>query len=78
MNNFRARYFKALMIAYSSGFSLILGMTFATAYLNASKMVVVDINYFGEANMELILLILVIPTMLISNWAVMKDIIRAN
>ena len=72
------QFTKTLMVLYSTAFSMILALIFAVAYLDPSKCVVVDINSVGEANIELVLLTILIPLILICNLSVAIDMIGAK
>jgi len=72
----KMRYMKALMVALATAYSVMISAIFATAYYNPSKTVLIDINYFGEAKIEAVMLIVMMPIMVISNWIVIKEITR--
>ena len=55
------------------GFSIILITSFMIAFFHPSKRVILDINYFGEANVEFIMFVILIPVILIGFYFELKS-----
>lgn len=62
----------ALLVSVLADFAWI----FLLAYFDASKVVCVDINAVGEANIELVLLILIIVMTVVNTRRVLDDVGR--
>lgn len=56
------------------GLSVVLYITFLTAYYMPSKAVVVTVDSFGEAHIEMILLLIVIPLILLGVLFAYEDL----
>lgn len=67
---------KTILFGYtlSIGFSSIMLITFFKAYFNDTYKVIVDVNYFGEANLEAIVVPIVFAVILIGYYYVIKQI----
>lgn len=67
---------KLIILGYtlSLGFSFLLLLTFFKAYFNESYRVIVDVNYFGEANLEAIAIPITFAVIMIGYYHVMKQI----
>ena len=76
MGNKTIEAIKILGIMWMFAMTLILAQIFSTAYYNQSKSVIVYINEFNEANSELILLLIILPTCLVASYLVIKESIN--
>lgn len=66
------KLFYLLAIACMWGVTIIISWTFLVAYSNPDKFVTIFINRFGEANVELVLLAVILVSGFITLFATVK------
>jgi len=66
------KYIHAVSIGYLTATNIIMIITFMTAFLTPEKAVIIYINKYKEANIELIIVLICTIISLISSWRIIN------
>ncbi|MCK5160785.1 MAG: hypothetical protein KAQ99_04345 [Candidatus Aureabacteria bacterium] len=74
MNKIRKEAIKLFAVRASLFLTFFLYLIFLVAFFNPDKSVVAYINYFGEANIEFIILLIIMPVIFVGTIWTQNDI----